>query len=289
MMKKVLITGDNGFVGSHLANALQKGKGFEVVGLSIKHKPNLSYKTIDFDLAQPRFPPISDIDIVLHLAADVECQNKEAAYKVNVGGTKKLLELSKKNEIKSFVYASTGSVYGFREAAFKETDPPSPQGTYAKTKYQAELLCKQYSKYFPVTILRYFYPYGKLYDDRRLINRLISNVKSAKLIELNINAKPVINPINISDAVDITVKAAEPVSQFEIFNIAGKERVSILQLIKIIEKQLKIKAKIKYNNKEVGNIIGETTKTEKIFRFEPRVSLEEGISELVRNKVLRRK
>lgn len=276
-MKTILVTGDSGLIGSNLMPELKKK--MKVIGLGRKHERK-NYKTINLDLAKDDLPSIPEIDAVIHLAADIECKNQINAFATNVLGTKKLLEFSKMNDVKSFIYASTGAVYGFGNKPFKETDKLKPHNFYSKTKYDAELLCTQYSQYFPVTILRYFFPYGCT-DKDRLINRLVNKVRNNEPVELNIKGRPVINPMAVKDAARATVKAIRPISQCNTFNIGGKEAVSILQIVRIIEDQLGKRAIIKYNDKQVGNMVGDITRAEKILNFKPRITLKRGIKEII--------
>ena len=275
---KVLVTGDSGYIGRQLASSLKK-KGFEVVGLDMRHdKPG--YETIDFNLTKPGFPRVSNISAIFHLAADTECSDAERAFNINVKGTEKMLDLAKKNNA-VFIYASTGGVYGFGSRPFKETDKTKPDNAYTKTKVQAEEMCKKYSYHFPVTILRYFFPYGAG-DDRRLVNRLVKKITTGETVELNIEGRPVINPVAMQDAIDVTIKSM-CLQGFNILNIGGKENTSILELVRLIEKETKHKAKIIYNGKKIGDLVGDIAKAKKILGYEPKISLKNGIKELCRN------
>lgn len=283
-MKTVLVTGDNGLVGSHVTSALKKK--MRVIGLSRRHEKSMDYETVDFDLASAAEPPISGVDIVIHLAADTECKDEKSAFATNVAGTEKMLELAKRNNVESFVYASTGGVYGFGKKAFKETAKPKHHNIYSKTKYSAELLCKQYSRYFPVVILRYFFPYGYT-DKNRLINRLVNKIRDSDVVEINTGGRPVINPIAVRDAAQATIKSIKPLSDYNIFNIGGSEKVSILEIVNLIEKELNTKAKITYNNNKAGNLLGDITKAAKLLKFEPKISLKQGIKDLAKKTSLR--
>lgn len=273
---KLLVTGDNGYIGSQLAETLRK-RGFKVVGLDIKHDSK-DYETIDFDLTKPGLPDVSDIDVIFHLAADTECKNEDLAFKINVKGTEKMLDLAKKNK-SFFIYTSTGGVYGFGDNPFKESDYPKPNNVYTKTKIRAEELCREYSAHFSVCILRYFFPYGPG-GDKRLINRLVKKVQICETIELNIGGKPVINPIAMPDAIDATIRSID-LEGFNILNIGGREQVSILGIINMIENELGQKAKISYNNKNFENLVGDISKASRMLKFDPKIDLKRGIKDLI--------
>lgn len=273
---KFLVTGDNGYIGRHLAAALRKN-GFKVVGLDLRHDA-ADYETIDFDLTKPGLPKISDIDAIFHLAADTECKNDDTAFNINVKGTEKMLGLAKKNR-SVFIYTSTGGVYGFGKKPFKESDEPKPENVYAKTKIQAEGLCRKYSVHFPVCILRYFFPYGPG-SDIRLVNRLVKKIQTGDTIEINIDGKPIINPVAMQDAINATVKSIG-LEGFNIINIGGREQASVLDIINMIEGELGQKAKISCNNKNVGNLVGDISKASEILEFKPKISLKHGIIDLI--------
>ena len=275
---KVLVTGDNGYIGRKLAISLAK-KGFEVTGLDIRHD-HADYETVDFDLTGPNMPNITGLSAIFHLAADTECKDEERAFRINVKGTEKMLDLAKRNK-STFIYVSTGGIYGFREAASKESDKPNPENYYAKTKQQAEELCRKYSKDFPVVILRYFFPYSASDDNRRLMNRLIFKIKNDEPVELNEGGKPTINPIAMKDAIDATIKAMN-CTGFDIFNISGPDSITILDIVRMIEKELGTKAKISYNGKSVGNMIGDMTKAKSKLKFSPKTGIKEGIREIIK-------
>lgn len=273
---KLLVTGDNGYIGSHLAAALSKS-GFEVVGLDLRHGA-ADYETVDFDLTKPGLPEISGIDAVFHLAADTECKNSDLAFNINVKGTEKMLGLAKKSK-SVFVYTSTGGVYGFGKKPFKESDEPKPENVYTKTKIQAEALCRKYSAHFPVCILRYFFPYGPG-SGIRLVNRLVKKIQARETIELNIGGKPVINPVAMPDAIKATIRSMD-LKGFNILNIGGREQVSILDIINMIENELDKEAKTRYNNKNVGNLVGDISKASEMIKFEPKIGLKQGIRDLI--------
>jgi nucleoside-diphosphate-sugar epimerase len=110
---------------------------------------------------------------------------------------------------------------------------------------------------------------------------LINKIKNKDVIELNVDGKPIINPITLSDAAEATVKAIKTTPKFNIFNIGGSEQASILQIVNIIEKQTGKKVKIKYNNNKIEDMVVDITKMKEILRFKPKINLEEGIREMI--------
>ena len=132
-------------------------------------------------------------------------------------------------------------------------------------------------------MLRYFFPYGQT-DKNRLINRLINKIKNNEIVELNVDGKPIINPVTVQDAAKVTIATMKPLSEYNVFNIGGSETVSILQLMKIIEEQLGMKARITYNNHKIENMVGDITKAKELLSFKPEITLERGIEDILKEQ-----
>ena len=143
-MKTVLVTGSTGYIGHWIATDLignYKVKGFS------RRNVDTSFELIQCDLLEEL--PKTDFDILIHVAAmaDIkECEeNTEIARKVNVEGTRKLLEMAKENNAEKVVYISTGSVYAPTLESLREESEIKPVNVYSETKYRAEELVKSYS------------------------------------------------------------------------------------------------------------------------------------------------
>lgn len=282
-MKRILITGVEGFIGQNLANKLKKK--FEVIGLDLKADKK-DYEIIVHNLASAKSIEINKkIDVIVHLAALTNpafCeQNKNIAQRINVKGTKKLLNFAKQRGVRKFVFASSGGVYGFKNRMLSEKSKTKPFNVYTRTKCEAEKLAKQYSKYFQVIILRYFFPYGPFSNKDQLINRLINNIKQGKAVTLNKNGAPKINPIHINDLVKATILACKTNRKFEIINIAGKEILSIKEIAQIIGEQLRKNPKFSLTNKKIENMMGDTRKAQRVLGFTPRIRFRKGIKRIL--------
>lgn len=274
---RVLITGINSAIGKLLASKLLSN-GCEVIGLGRNLSGEEKYKRIEFDLLKNAKPAISDVDICLHLAALRYSENPELLFRTNVYGTQRILEIAKESGVHKFIYISTGAVYGYRDEPLTEDMEPNPFDMYSLTKYQGELVAKSYSQDFQVIVLRYFFPYGPLTNKNRLINRLIDNILKNRAILLHNENKPVINPIYISDLIDATILVCvKTTSDFEIFNIAGKESVHMLQLASMISDLLGIDAIYEKTGNSYKNMVGDTQKIKQRLKFEPKVSLKQGL------------
>lgn len=182
-MPKVLITGSNGFIGSHLVEQLLK-HGYRLYCLVrptsdlrwIRHLPvELVFGSItDFDSL---LAAVNDVDYVYHLGGTLRARDKTAYFKVNVEGTRKILEACRQQQahLKRFVYVSSQAAAGpsVNGKPLTEDEPPRPVSLYGQSKLQAEQVVWQYQDYFPVTIVRPPAVFGPRDDDLLSIFKLI--------------------------------------------------------------------------------------------------------------------
>ncbi|MFH0913335.1 MAG: NAD-dependent epimerase/dehydratase family protein, partial [Candidatus Omnitrophota bacterium] len=180
-MSKFLVTGGAGFIGSHIVEALLQKRHFVRVldNFSSGKQGNLeftkelksgrTYELIKGDIrsAHTCLEATKGIDFVLHQAAlrsvPKSMKNPGEYNEVNINGTLNMLEAALKNKVKSFVFASSSSVYGdvkiFPE---KEDFIPLPISPYALTKLAGEHYCRIFSQHYglPTVSLRYFNVFG---------------------------------------------------------------------------------------------------------------------------------
>lgn len=286
-MEKLLITGGTGFIGSNLIGHLIKKGNYKIYALSrLEFTDNASQnvKYIQHDLREglqyEKLP--QDIDYIVHLAAVMDkAVGNSRMFQINTTATLDLLEYGRSIGIKKFVYASTGGVYGYSKSPLSEESQTNPIDFYCLTKYQSEILVKHYSQYFSVAILRYFFPYGSK-QIRGIFPTLFDRIRKGKPVILNNGGNPHINPIHISDAVELTSRIIMLEDRYVIINIAGAEIVNIRQLADLIGKLLQIRPV--YENvvdNTILDLIGDTIKMQKLLGYLPIVSLKAGIEGLV--------
>ncbi|MEM3384745.1 MAG: NAD(P)-dependent oxidoreductase [Nitrososphaeria archaeon] len=160
---KVLVTGASGFLGGHLIEKLVE-KGYNVVGMVRKNSPRrlleqfaVELRTGDLQEPESLVNATRNVDIIVHLAAYYTFFGKKELYdKINVQGTRFLLEAMIKNDVKRIIYCSTTEAVGPVKVPYADEDvEPNPVYEYGKSKLKAEGVVKEYGlKGVEYTILR---------------------------------------------------------------------------------------------------------------------------------------
>ncbi len=163
-MKRVLVTGGNGFIGSHLVESLLE-QGVHVKCL-VRETSNLEFLSeldIEFaygDMEHPHtlIPAVRNVDVIFHLAGKTKCKSEKEFFEANAKGTLNLLKaVSEHNpNLKRFVFVSSLAAAGpgHENAPVKEDITPNPLTLYGKSKLKAEEYVLSFQNQFPVTILR---------------------------------------------------------------------------------------------------------------------------------------
>lgn len=168
---RVLITGSNGFIGSHLVEKLLS-KGYEVFCLVrktsnlkwIQHLPvNFIYGDVVDYLSL--IPAVENMDYIYHAGGIVRAKSENEFNRVNCEGTKNLLKACRQfnPNIKRFTFISSQAAAGpsFDGSPLKESETPHPISAYGRSKLKAENEVMQYADIFPVTIIRPPSVYGR--------------------------------------------------------------------------------------------------------------------------------
>lgn len=238
-MKKILITGASGLLGSVLCRqlVLPDVKITAIFrGDNSTKQPGLDYFSLDVSTEDLTKNLPTDIDVVIYLAQSSKFRDfPDSAldvFNVNVAATARLLDYAKQVGVKQFVFASSGGVYGNGTQAFKENSaiaPPGQLGYYLGSKACGEILVQSYASLFQVTIIRPFFIYGPGQNQNMLIPRLMDSVASGKPISLQGSEGIHINPVHVEDA-SAAVVAALNIKESATYNIAGPDVMSIRQI-----------------------------------------------------------
>jgi GDP-6-deoxy-D-talose 4-dehydrogenase len=252
-MKKVLVTGIDGFTGKHLANAL-KLSGLKVIGLSDRSTDADDVFTCDLLDKEKLQQVVSEIqpNYVVHLAAIsfVGHNNTDDFYRVNVIGTENLLEalliLEKKPE--KVLIASSANVYGNCEnSPILETQQPLPVNHYAISKVAMEFMARTYLDRLPLFFTRPFNYVGLGQAESFIIPKLISHfVKKAEVIELgNLNVEREFNDVRfVCDAYLRLLDVAKP---GEVYNICSGKLVTLSSVIELLTEMTGHQINVKVN------------------------------------------
>ena len=247
-------------------------------------------------------------DYVVNLAAQAgvrySLEFPEKYLKNNIEGFFNILQLSKENKVKHLVFASTSSVYGLNEKfTFKENHTADhPIQFYAATKRSNELMAHSYSHLYklPCTGLRFFTVYGPWSRPDMSLYKFVDNIKKNKSIEVFNYGDHIRDFTYVDDIVDGIIRAIHKIpkskyklknptpdtssSPFEIFNIGNDNPVKLMEYVKIIEKNLNKKAKIKFLPLQAGDIKStraSMTKIKNKLGYKPKTNIEKGIKNFV--------
>ena len=275
--KKALVTGGAGFIGSHICEALVKAD-IEVISLDdfvAGREKNIShlfkfdnFKSIKCDITDTSELPkyMKGVDIVFHNAAakkNVSMENPARDLEVNTFGTYHLLELSRKLEIKKFVHASTGSVYG-EPVIFPqdETHPFNPVSHYGVSKLAGENYVNLFNRLFNLdtTVLRYYHVYGSRQESNEfggVVSIFIRNLLNNEMPTIFGDGTQERSFTYVKDIVHANLMSAVmPEMTGECYNCASGISVNINDLCHMVIDYFDMRGKIKpkYEDWLVGDI-----------------------------------
>ena len=308
--KKVLITGSEGFIGSHLTERLIV-EGCDVRAFVLYNFTNLwgwldslpknILKKIEIITGDVRDKNVvdkamKDIDVVFHLAALIgipfSYHSPDSYVDTNIKGTLNILQSSLNNKVKRVLVTSTSEVYGTaRYVPLDEKHPKQGQSPYSATKIGADHMAESFYRSFdlPVSIVRPFNTYGPRQSARAVIPTIITQLLSGKeKIKLG-SLHPTRDYVFVKDAVEGFIEIAKSSKTIgEEINIASQKEISIGELadrlIKMINPKAKIlsdKIRIRPKKSEVERLLGSNKKIKKLTKWKTRYSFDKGLKETV--------
>lgn len=240
------ITGATGFIGSHLVDSLLE-QGWKVRILRHLRPPHRK----EVELFEGRIDQIKDLlsfcqgaDTIFHLASAMgSAQLKgEEFYRINVEGTKALLEAAIKMKVPRFLHVSSAGVLGNvpHGIVADENYPPQPITTYDRTKWQGEKIALEAAQAgLDVVIVRPGWIYGP--RDRRTL-KLIRAIKKGVFFIVG-NGRGRQTPLWIKDLIQGLLLAVEKGKRGEIYHLAGNEILMVKDMVKMIASALQVKFK----------------------------------------------
>jgi UDP-glucuronate 4-epimerase len=306
---RVLVTGAAGFIGSTLCDRLL-AEGREVVGLDSfdpfypagEKRENLSaalgsprFRLIEGDIRDPdalaaafRGRP----DGVVHLAALAGVRpslERPAEYAdVNVTGTAGVLSAAARHAAPRVVFASSSSVYGEREhGPFRETDPVErPVSPYAATKRAAELVAHTFhhAHGLPVVCARIFTAFGPRQRPDLAVRKFAERMLCGEPVPIYGDGSSLRDFTYVDDLVEGLVRALDSDLGFEILNLGAGRTVSVLEVVKTLERELSVTAEIDWQPPQTGDVPrtwADIGAARRALGYAPRIAFEEGVRRFV--------
>jgi len=274
---KIVVVGGSGFIGSHLVDKLI----------------NDNHHVIIYDVDMPRYEQDCEfirgdardlqrllistrkIDAIYHLAAEANVnrfyESPIFSNDITAVSTLNVLECAKVNEISRVLLASTEWIYGSgegnEEQIIDEEAPYSqnPDHIYTSSKICAELFCKNYFQLYNVnyTIMRYGIPFGERARPATVTPIFMNKIINNEEILIHGDGSQTRQFIYVKDLAQGNVACLKKEAENQIFNLNGKQKISVLDIVQTLETILSKKAKIKLSEQRKGNFQGRYISSEK--------------------------
>lgn len=306
--RKAVVTGADGFIGSHLAEALV-GRGAEVTALALYNSYDSlgwldelpgavrrSMRVVRGDIRDPHqmIALCKGQEVVFHLAALISIPYSYEApssyVQTNVQGTVNVLNGALGAGVSRFIQTSTSETYGTAQSTpITEDHPLQGQSPYSASKIGADMMAESFARSYqlPVTILRPFNTYGPRQSERAVISTVIRQVLDKNCESLNLgDLRPARDFNYASDTVEAFIKVAEmdDWQPGSIFNIGSGRMVTIGETVEMIKEitgctkpVLKEQQRIRPETSEVMSLMADASKLRGATGWAPSVSLEDGL------------
>lgn len=316
--KNILITGADGFIGSHLTQILFKQTQnhdsifykADIKALSLYNSFNYwgwleeldcidNIKIINGDIRDPHFCNniTKDIDIIFHLAALIAIPYSYIApdsyIDTNIKGTLNICKAALDNNIKRVIHTSTSEVYGTAKyVPIDENHPLQPQSPYSASKIGADSIAMSFYHSFnlPLTIARPFNTYGPRQSARAVIPTIITQIASG-IREIKLGDTTPTRDFNyVYDTCNGLILIAENTNTIgEVINIGSNYEISIYNLFNLIKQIMNAEVKlisdnerIRPKNSEVLRLWCDNKKIQNLTNFKPKYSIEAGLKETIK-------
>ncbi|MBL1140597.1 MAG: SDR family NAD(P)-dependent oxidoreductase [Proteobacteria bacterium] len=309
-MTKVLVTGADGFIGSHLTEELIK-QGYDVRAFvyynsfnswgwldSVSEDVRNSLDVFAGDVRDPNGvrQAMQGCDIVFHLAALIAIpysyHSPDMYVDTNVKGTLNILQAAKDLGVSHVIHTSTSEVYGTAQfVPITEEHPLQGQSPYSATKIAADQLAYSYYSSFdtPVSICRPFNTYGPRQSARAIIPTVITQIATGKK-EIKLGALHPTRDFNyVTDTVEGFISISKSDQTYGQFvNCCSNYEISIEDTVKLIAQLMDADIKIltdevrmRPEKSEVERLWGDNFKLEKLTGFKPKTALQDGLERTI--------
>jgi UDP-glucuronate 4-epimerase len=311
LKERILVTGCAGFIGMHITKKLLEG-GYSVYGVdsldeyydpklkknrlkNLLYFKSFSFSKIDIsnysslDKVFKRFKPSKVINLAAQAGVRYSLINPHSYIKANINGFMNVLECSRKYKINGVIYASSSSIYGNNKTSElsvnSKTD--SPISIYAVTKKSNELMAYAYSHLYGLhtTGLRFFTVYGAWGRPDMGMYIFTKNIIQNQKIRIFNYGNMKRDFTYIDDIIDGIIVSIEKNYPCEVFNLGNSKQVPLMDVIKIIEQELNIKAHIKYEALQSGDTIetlSDISYSINKLGYNPKISINEGLPKFIK-------
>lgn len=302
-MKKYLVTGGAGFIGSTIVRALLEQGDFVRIldNFSTGKRENvegLKVEMLEGDLRDPVAvaEAVKGIDVIFHEAAFVSVPQSMddplPCFEINQRGTEILLEVARKADVKRVVLASSAAVYGdLEQMPLEEHFPLRPLSPYAVSKRVDELYAELYTRSFglDVVALRYFNVYGPRQRPDSMYAAAVPifarRLLDGKSITIYGDGGQTRDLVYVGDVVRANLLASEhPDAPGQVFNICTGDEIRVIDLVEVLMDLFPNAPAPEFAPPRAGDIyrsVGSPAKAEKILGFKAQTSLEEGLKAVV--------
>lgn len=309
-MQKILVTGSEGFIGSHLTEELVK-QGYKVKAFVLYNSfntwgwldnlPKETMENVEVFTGDVRDPngvkeAMKGCDAVMHLAALIAIpfsyHSPDTYVDTNIKGTLNVLQAARDLNIDRVLVTSTSEVYGTAQyVPIDEHHPYQGQSPYSATKIGADRLAESFYRSFdlPVSIVRPFNTYGPRQSARAVIPTIITQLLAGKT-EIKLGSLTPTRDFNfVKDTANgfITIYESSNTIGEEI-NIATQHEISIGQLAEELIRQINPEAKIVCDDErlrpeksEVNRLLGSNEKILRLTDWKPQYTFEQGLAETI--------
>lgn len=309
-MKKILVTGSDGFIGSHLTEELVKA-GYQVKAFVYYNSfntwgwldtlPSDVMKNVEIFQGDVRDPngvkeAMKETAAVFHLAALIAIpfsyHSPDTYVDTNIKGTLNILQAAREQDLERVLVTSTSEVYGTAQyVPMDEKHPFQGQSPYSATKIGADRLAESFYRSFqlPVSIVRPFNTFGPRQSARAVIPTIITQLLAGKE-KIHLGSLTPTRDFNyVKDTVNGFIKIYESERTIgEEINIATQHEISIGELAEELIRQINPNAKIvcdeerlRPEKSEVNRLLGSNKKIKELTDWKPVYSFEEGLSETI--------
>jgi UDP-glucuronate 4-epimerase len=303
--RSALVTGGAGFIGSHVVDLLL-AEGWRVTVVDnfdpfyarrlklenvAPHREHTGYRLAEIDIRDAEALDAGlrdDYDVIVHLAAKAgvrpSIEDPLAYQAVNVLGTQHLLEFARRRGIGQFVFASSSSVYGVNpRVPWTETEPLLPISPYASTKLSGEMLGHVYAHLYGMRFvaLRLFTVYGPRQRPDLAIRKFATRMLRGEPVQLYGTGETRRDYTFVADTVRGIVAAVDyDASDYELINLGNNHAVSLVELVRALERVLGTTARIEWLPDQPGDVPqtwADVSKAERLLGYAPATPLDDGL------------